>query len=124
MSAPPEIPELAFKDPIAYSKTLPSIYHLSAPHGAITDDNHGAYVVIVAWIMLCFLSISVLTRLLTRTIPVITAGTDDILIGISMVSSRPPTPLPTAKEHTRHGTHSLQIDANTNPRSSPSPKQP
>ncbi|ETN44499.1 uncharacterized protein HMPREF1541_10169 [Cyphellophora europaea CBS 101466] len=85
MSGPPEIPELAYTDPIAYSKTLPPIYHLKPAHGAITDDNHGAYVVIVAWIMMCFFTISVLTRLLTRTIPVLTAGIDDVLCGLAMV---------------------------------------
>ena len=89
MSGPPEIPELAYTDPIAYSKTLPPIYHLKPAHGAITDDNHGAYVVIVAWIMMCFFTISVLTRLLTRTIPVLTAGIDDVLCGLAMVMPPP-----------------------------------
>jgi hypothetical protein len=86
MSGAPEIPELAYTDPIAYSLTLPPIYHLSPPHGAVTDDNHGGYVVIVAWIMMCFFTICVMTRLLTRTIPVIVAGVDDMLCGIAMVS--------------------------------------
>ncbi|RMZ89890.1 hypothetical protein DV736_g2868, partial [Chaetothyriales sp. CBS 134916] len=64
---------------------LPAIYSLSPPHGKITADNHGGYVVICGWIMMCFFTIGVLTRLLTRTIPVVTIGLDDIMSGLSMV---------------------------------------
>jgi hypothetical protein len=66
-------------------KAPPSIYHLSPAHGAITDDDHGAYVVIAGWIMMCFFSLSVITRILTRFIPVRVYGTDDVIIGISAV---------------------------------------
>lgn len=65
---------------------LPSIYDLSPPHGAITDSNHGAYVVIVTWIFMCFMTLSVGARLLTRVIPVRTQGKDDYAIAIAMVS--------------------------------------
>jgi hypothetical protein len=67
---------------------LPSIYDLSPPHGAITDDDHGAYVVIAGWIMMCFFCMSVITRILTRFIPVRVYGTDDVVIGISTVGGK------------------------------------
>ncbi|RMZ84072.1 hypothetical protein DV737_g1397, partial [Chaetothyriales sp. CBS 132003] len=38
---------------------LPAIYSLSSPHGQITADNHGGYVVICGWIMMCFFTISI-----------------------------------------------------------------
>lgn len=82
---PPPIPDIAYTDPVAYSLTLDPIYHLTPAYGAITDDNHGGYVVIVAWIMMCFFSLSVLTRLLTRYIPITLGGWDDFLSGVSMV---------------------------------------
>ncbi|RMD39154.1 hypothetical protein DV735_g5975, partial [Chaetothyriales sp. CBS 134920] len=64
---------------------LPAIYSLSPPHGKITADDHGAYTVICGWIMMSFFVISVLSRLLTRIVPVITIGLDDIMSGLSMV---------------------------------------
>jgi hypothetical protein len=67
---------------------LPSIYDLSPPHGAITDDDHGGYVVIVAWIMMCFFSLSVITRILTRFVPVRLHGVDDIVIAVSTVGGQ------------------------------------
>ena len=45
--------------------------------------------VICGWIMMCFFTLSVLTRLLTRFIPVTLGGIDDTLSGLSMVSSLP-----------------------------------
>ena len=63
----------------------PSIYHLSPPHGAITDDDHGGYVVIAGWIMMCFFSLAVVIRILTRFMPVRLYGADDIVIGLSTV---------------------------------------
>lgn len=87
MSGPPPIPELAYTDPVAYSLTLPPIYALTPAYGAITPDNHGAYVVIVAFIMLSFFTLSVVTRMLTRFIPITLGGIDDALSAISMVKS-------------------------------------
>jgi hypothetical protein len=66
----------------------PSIYDLSPPHGAITDDDHGGYVVIVGWIMMCFFSLAVAIRIVTRFMPVRVYGTDDIVIGLSTVGRR------------------------------------
>ena len=85
MSGPPPIPDLAYTDPVAYSLTLPPIYQLTPAYGAVTDNNHGAYVVIVAWIMMCFFVLSVLTRLIARLVPITLGGLDDVLSGISMV---------------------------------------
>jgi hypothetical protein len=67
---------------------LPSIYDLSPPHGAITDDDHGGYVVIAGWITMCFFSLSVITRILTRFMPVRVYGLDDIVIAISAVGGQ------------------------------------
>ncbi|RMZ79728.1 hypothetical protein DV738_g3257, partial [Chaetothyriales sp. CBS 135597] len=64
---------------------LPAIYSLSPPRGQITADDHGGYTVVCGWIMMCFFVISVLTRLLTKTVPVVTLGLDDIMSGLSMV---------------------------------------
>ncbi|ERF74097.1 hypothetical protein EPUS_06366 [Endocarpon pusillum Z07020] len=71
--------------PILSESHPPSIYDLSPPHGAITESDHGGYVVIAGWIMMCFFSLSVLTRLMTRFIPVRVYGSDDIIIAIAMV---------------------------------------
>jgi hypothetical protein len=62
-----------------------SIYDLTPPHGAITDDDHGGYVVIAGWTMMCFFSLAVIIRILTRFMPVRVYGTDDIVIGLSTV---------------------------------------
>jgi len=64
---------------------LPPIYHLSPPHGAITDDNHGGYVVISSWILMCFFVVCVSTRLATRYTYVMAGGIDDVLIGVAML---------------------------------------
>ncbi|KAJ9656469.1 hypothetical protein H2198_004928 [Neophaeococcomyces mojaviensis] len=65
--------------------TLPPIYQLSPPHGAITDGSHGGYVVISGWILMCFFVVCVSTRLATRYSYVMAGGIDDILIGIAML---------------------------------------
>jgi hypothetical protein len=62
-----------------------NIYDLSPPHGRITDNDHGGYVVITAWIMMCFFSLSVITRILTRFMPVRVYGMDDVVIGLATV---------------------------------------
>ena len=67
------------------SAPQPTIYDLSPPYGKVTDNDHGPYVVICAWVMMCFFTISVLTRLLTRVIPVVVAGIDDVLCGVAML---------------------------------------
>ena len=64
---------------------LPSIYQLSPPHGAITDGNHGGYVVISGWILMCFFVVCVSTRLATRYTYVLAGGIDDVLIGVAML---------------------------------------
>lgn len=74
-------------------RPLPSIYDLSPAHGAITDNDHGGYVVIAGWTMMCFFSLSVITRILTRFIPVQIYGTDDVVIGLSTVRGRGDWPL-------------------------------
>lgn len=77
------MPEMS--SPILSESHPSSIYSLSPPHGAITESDHGGYVVIAGWIMMCFFSLSVLTRLMTRFIPVRVYGSDDIIIAIAMV---------------------------------------
>lgn len=67
------------------NEPLRPIYHLSPPPGAITDDNHGGYVVISGWILMCFFVVCVATRLATRYSYVLAGGIDDILIGVAMV---------------------------------------
>jgi hypothetical protein len=64
---------------------VPSIYDLSPPHGAITGDDHGGYVVIAGWVMMCFFTLAVIVRILTRFMPVRVYGTDDIVIGLATV---------------------------------------
>ena len=36
------------------------------PHGVVTADEHGPYVVVTSWIMMCLMVLSVLARLATR----------------------------------------------------------
>jgi hypothetical protein len=62
-----------------------SIYELSPPHGAITETDHGGYVVITTWILMSLMVLSVGARILTRLIPVRTGGKDDLVIGAAMV---------------------------------------
>lgn len=64
---------------------LPPIYRLTPPHGAVTDDNHGAYVVISGWILMCLFVVCVSTRLATRFTYVMAGGIDDILVGVAML---------------------------------------
>jgi hypothetical protein len=66
-----------------YSKEM--IYILEPPHGKITSGNHGAYIVIMTWIMMSLMSLTVLARLLTRIFPVAIYGWDDVAVGIGMV---------------------------------------
>lgn len=66
-----------------HSKQL--IYMLSPPHGKITPQDHGGYIVIMTWIMMSLMSLTVLARLLTRIIPVTIYGWDDVAIGLGMV---------------------------------------
>ena len=63
---------------------MSSIYQLSPPHGVITNDSHGGYVVITTWIMLCFFTTCVLARLATRT-GLVTIGMDDAMAAVAMV---------------------------------------
>lgn len=58
---------------------------LSPPHGKITPQDHGGYIVIMTWIMMSLMSLTVLARLLTRIIPVTIYGWDDVAIGLGMV---------------------------------------
>ncbi|KAJ9256926.1 hypothetical protein DTO212C5_8941 [Paecilomyces variotii] len=66
-----------------HSKQL--IYMLSPPHGKITPQDHGGYIVIMTWIMMSLMSLTVLARLLTRIIPITIYGWDDVAIGLGMV---------------------------------------
>jgi hypothetical protein len=47
-------------------------------------------VVIAAWTMMCFFSSAVIVRIMTRFLPVRVNGTDDIVIGLSMVGGQRP----------------------------------
>ncbi|KAA6415435.1 MAG: hypothetical protein FRX48_00150 [Lasallia pustulata] len=51
------------------------------PHGTISPNNHGAYVVVTTWIMMCLTVLSVLTRLSMRR----NLGKDNIAIFIASV---------------------------------------
>lgn len=70
-----------------------SVDDLSPPHGAITADDHGGYVVILAWTAMCFFSLSVITRVGTRIIPVRLHGMDDVVIALSSVGEEEINPL-------------------------------
>lgn len=60
------------------------------PHGTITPNDHGAYVVVTSWIMMCLTGLSVLSRLSMRR----NLGKDNIAIIIASV--RPITALQTS----------------------------
>ena len=77
------------------SNTLPPSLSFSSnggsfpPHGVITPDDHGPYVVVANWIMMCIMVLTVATRLGTRSRTIKKNGIDDILISIAAVSSKP-----------------------------------
>jgi hypothetical protein len=69
----------------ANESSFSSIYGLSPPHGVITQQDHGGFIVILAWISMCFFTLSVITRIVTRFLPVRVYGTDDVVIVLSAV---------------------------------------
>lgn len=58
---------------------------LSPPHWVITDDDHGPYVIIATWTMMCFMVMTVTARL-ARKISIRAWGLDDYLISAAAVS--------------------------------------
>lgn len=51
------------------------------PHGRITADDHGPYVVITSWILMCVMVLTVVTRLGTR----VKTGKDSFVISVGAV---------------------------------------
>lgn len=58
---------------------------LSPPHWVITDIDHGGYVVIANWTMMCFMVITVIVRLL-RKLSIRSWSLDDNLVAAAGVS--------------------------------------
>jgi hypothetical protein len=83
------------------ARVADSVDDLSPPHGVITADDHGGYVVILAWTTMCFFSLSVITRIGTRLIPVRVHGTDDVVIALSSVGGGEPIQVVPLKEADR-----------------------
>lgn len=77
------------------SNTLPSSLSFSSnggsfpPHGVITPNDHGPYVVVANWIFMCVMMLTVAIRLGTRVQTIKNLGIDDILLFIAAVSSKP-----------------------------------
>lgn len=63
---------------------MPPIYNLSPPYDKITDEDHGGYVVVSGWILMCFFVTCVSARLATRFTYLMAGGIDDILVGVAM----------------------------------------
>lgn len=55
------------------------------PHGRITTNDHGPYVVIVSWVLICVMVLSVVTRLGTRVKTILDPGKDTLVILIGTV---------------------------------------
>lgn len=76
------------------SNTLPSTLSFTSnggsfpPHGVITVNDHGPYVVVANWIFMCMMVLTVATRLGARVKSFDQAGIDNILILVAAVSSR------------------------------------
>lgn len=72
------------------SQSIPSALNFHSnggtfpPHGLITANDHGPYVVVTTWIMMCIMMLAVLTRLATRR----TWAKDNITIAAAAVSGR------------------------------------
>ena len=52
------------------------------PHGVITPDDHGPYVVVTTWIFTCLAVLSVIARFGTRRSP----DVDNIIVFVAIVS--------------------------------------
>lgn len=57
---------------------------LSPPHWVISDTDHGGYVVIANWTMMCFMVITVIVRLL-RKIAIQSWSLDDNVVSVAGV---------------------------------------
>lgn len=62
---------------------------LSPPHWVISDIDHGGYVVISNWTMMCFMVITVVVRLL-RKLSIRSWSLDDNLVAAAGVKSPSP----------------------------------
>lgn len=58
-----------------------------APHGIITVDDHGPYIVVANWIFMCIVVLTSITRLATRVKAFDSLGVDNIIIVIAAVSA-------------------------------------
>ena len=52
----------------------------STRHGRITPDNHGPYVVVAGYVMMCMMLLLVMTRLITKYVTIRALRLDDFTI--------------------------------------------
>ena len=79
------------------SNTLPATLSFSSnggsfpPHGVITPNDHGPYVVVANWTFMCVMVLTVATRVGTRVKTINKLGIDNILIFAAAVSTTYPS---------------------------------